>query len=203
MLGLFSSSRAVTARRRRVAELTAGAAAALQAMHPAERAAVLMLANAQMAMVARARGEAFLSAPSRVAAAVGAAVVDELLEIHAAQSAAAARAPAAMGRYFRAHLQATLVCLATAAVADEGAARRPACARLWRTLHEQRDRAEQALVWLRRGEAAAGVPCFPPPSPGRAVTDIDALAMAASVPAFLRRKRPAVPVAAAGGEKPA
>ena len=187
MLRIFAARNAAN-RLKHIRELLPLINRALEIMHPNERAAVLMLANAQVALAARVHGKTLLTAPARSPEAAGKAA-DELISIYARQTSIIEKAPGNLARYFRAHVQATLVALATVSVGLDPKTQRPLCARIWKALLEDRGQAEAALVWLRRAEASTGVPCFPDLVAGKAMSDLDVLALSQTYPPFLKTRK--------------
>lgn len=180
------------ARKRRLRAAFIGMPELLEALHPSERAAVLLLTNAQLDLVARTHGAELTSDP-RNKPELAASVIEELLLLHAQWSATADIAPRDVVRYLRAHVASLLVAALTLSMGVDARNFRPMIAATWKTLWSTRSRNEHALAWLRRGESATGAPCFPPPITGTGhVSDITALGFGTRLPVFLTpRRKPA------------
>ena len=179
------------ARTKAVASLLGKLAALLEGMHPVELAAVLMLANAHMALISRSYGQAVVLSPvSDIKAAL--AAMDEMLSLHELSDAVVEAAAPNFLRYLTVHSVAVMVVVSTLAIALSASQYRPPAASAWKAIWAARSRSDAALIWLRRAESASGVACFPA-MPSRP-SDLDILGFAQSLPACMRgRKSPARP----------
>jgi hypothetical protein len=164
----------------------------LDVMHAGERAAVLMMVGVQMATLKRIYGAGLVNAPSKNPELVK-KVLDDLIAVHDSQAKILDTVPSNLSRYFRVHFQANLISLITIATGLDSKTFRPMAVQSWKTLHESRDSAERALNWLRKGEAATGVPCFPEIEPGLTTTDLVALEMVNYLPNHLKPKKKPAP----------
>lgn len=160
-----------------------------------ERAGVLLLSCVQTTMMAEVYGPGLVSSPLKFPE-ESVAAVDALLEMVATADLLAGEAPMRMARYLRVHATSLLVLLATVAVGlpsstAESTRMRTRAANAWRGVWAAKPGVEPALAWLRRGEAASGVPCFPRIGERR-ISDLDILDMV-RLPPFLARRAPAKP----------
>lgn len=193
---------ATAARVKKVDVTLAAFVPAMESLTGGERAAVLLLSCIQSGMLAETYGEGIVSTPVQFPD-EAAAAADGLMEMLTTAERLVGDAPLAMARYLRVHSTSLLVLLATVSVglpADASSMRsaRSRAAMAWKMIWATKASAEPALSWLRRGEAASGVPCFPRLE-DRRLSDLDVLGMV-RLPIFLIRKpttKPAAKIATA------
>ena len=178
---------AMRTRQARVDELLPKIHEAMTSMNGVEKASVLILANAQLGLAGEMYGAEFSSSPQSNPG-LAAGIVDQMLEIYRAGEVVAEQTSVNLARYLRVHSVSVLVVMATVASGMNAKKYKSAAAMAWKEIWTARTHAENALLWLRKAEAAAGAPCFPPVRKRR-MSDIEALACASKLPGFLSRRR--------------
>ncbi len=156
------------------------------AMHPVERAVVLVLANSLLVATGRARGSKVVTAPAGCTPAeIDLAVRDMASLRDSVVSVAEAGGDALM----RTHANCTAAAcdlVAASLVMPSEPSIRPGVLSAWKTVWESRDKLRPAVVWLRRREAATGRPVFLPKADGSQQNDLEIIRNSDKVPGFLR-----------------
>ena len=168
--------------------LAASLPKALEAMHPIERATVLVLTNSMLAYAERSYGVLITANPRQVDVNAARTIWDNLAELKSGLDSMAKDMKGTQKRHIACHFHATELVLLTVGLAlAQGHSRQlGAC---WKSVWSARASAQQAVPWLRKYERATGVGTVPKLADGREASDIDLLRFAESLPAFLRRRR--------------
>jgi hypothetical protein len=175
-----------SSRRQGVATLAAALPGIIGAMHPVERATVLVLANGMLRVVAEAvGGGSMVDDPSSVPTEVADGALKGLLAVRRRLSAVAEDPSSPSRRHAFCHLRAAeLACLTVGVAVEPGAIK--GCAMSWRAAWEGRTRLPDAVLYIRKWESASGVPAVAP-AEGGSVGDDHLTSRGRRVPAFLRK----------------
>jgi len=176
-----------TRRKREVAEIAGSIAGTIAAMHPQERATVLVLTNSLLGAVAAMHGPPLKSDPAKAGTEAVDAALKALLPRRKGDAEVASDEKSPFQRHAAIDLAAVdLACvtLGTALLPEIFAN----CRSAWLEAWKGKERLADAVVWIRRYETGSGVPAVPPSAAGRRPTDPDLMRLGASVPVFLRRK---------------
>ena len=176
---------------RRVASVRSSASALLRelpALHPVERAVVLVQANLVLASVARNHDVRMASDPARVSSKVADAAMKEVLAFRDSLRVVEREGEKPVRRMAACQRRACEVVAATIACGLAPSMHKVAVT-LWRAVWPSRDRVEDAVVWIRRRERELGVAQIPPGPDGKPLTDPDLVLAGARVPAFLKRRQ--------------
>ena len=183
MFGLGGAER----RRRSVALISRTLPGAVEALHPVERATVLVLANAMLRAAAAAHGPGLESDPAAAGPAAAHAALADMSRQRDRVSSIVADPRSPHPRHAALDLRALELSMLTVGVAVEPSVLR-ACSASWKAAWEGRGRIRDAVAWMRRYEAESGVPAAPLPAGTASPSDLDLARVGASVPEFLRRR---------------
>lgn len=176
------------ARRKRVVEeLAQSLPGQVEALHPVERATVLVLANSMLRVAAALRGAQLADDPAGAGAKAADAALSDLLPLRDHLASIVADPDAPNRRHATCHLRAAELASLTVGVGLDNTVRR-ACGVAWRAVWEGRQRLRDAVVWIRRYEQNSGVPAVPQADGEPEHTDVALARLGASVPAFLRKR---------------
>lgn len=176
-------------RKRALAAMAGELPGGVAALHPVERATVLVLGNCLLRTASEISGAPFADDPAASATAADGALRD-LMPLRERLAAIVADERSPNRRHATCHLRAAeLACLTVGVALDEGLRR--ACGESWKAAWEGRARLHDAVLWIRRYERQAGVSAVPVLDGGDGPSDIDLARIGLSVPGFLRKKKAA------------
>jgi hypothetical protein len=174
-----------SSRRQGVAALAQSLPGIIGAMHPVERATVLVLANGMLRVASHVGGGNMADDPASVPHQVADGTLKGLMAVRLRLSAVAEDPASPARRQAHCHLRAAELACLTVGVAVEPAAIR-GCAMAWRAAWEGRTRLHDAVLYIRKWEASTGVPAVAHPEDAGSGDD-DLASLGRRVPAFLRK----------------
>jgi hypothetical protein len=179
-------------RRRRngeIARILGSLPESINRAHPVEKASILILANLILGVAARNYDSQLARYPARSARGPAIRAADGLLATYGKLVALCKVDPSARhARYIRVHGRAVALATVTVGLALDTTGRSKVVA-AWASAWTGRDRAVDAVTWLRQYETEVECEMFPRKVDGAIPSDLDIVREGRTVPAFLRPRR--------------
>lgn len=159
----------------------------LGAMHPIEKASILVFANCTLAVLSRKYSRNIMDNPVLVDKAVLNSALSDIMRV--VVSLQDMQVPPEYLKQLRTqYFSARLVAL-TLGCGLSGELRNPVI-QAWKTIWLDKERLSDAVLWIRKHEKLTGQPAVPPLPTGRQPSDIDLMQGSLKVPGFLKKTAP-------------